>query len=165
MNWRRGLFRLWIVGSALFVIAFASISYGEIKAQFDRTAAKKDLFMPTLCGEARGKAGTDYAIKTKGEPGPWDEFKAKPNFFETCWYPISKFRAFYPEYNDLPDGELTRKLYTAHGILTFDDLIPAPKPWATVGIWASIAFGIPLVVLVLGASLVWAFSGFSSKQP
>jgi len=35
MNWRRGLFRLWIVGSALFVIAVAFVSYSEIKAEFD----------------------------------------------------------------------------------------------------------------------------------
>jgi len=35
MNWRRGLFRLWIVGTVLFVIAVAFVSYSEIKAQFD----------------------------------------------------------------------------------------------------------------------------------
>jgi hypothetical protein len=35
MNWRHGFFRLWIVGAALFVIAVAVISYGEIKAQFN----------------------------------------------------------------------------------------------------------------------------------
>ena len=34
MNWRRGLFRLWIVGAALFVIAGAFISCYDIK-QFD----------------------------------------------------------------------------------------------------------------------------------
>jgi hypothetical protein len=33
MNWRRGLFRLWIVGAALFVISVASISYSGIKAE------------------------------------------------------------------------------------------------------------------------------------
>jgi hypothetical protein len=38
------------------------------------------------------------------------------------------------------------------------------NPWATTGMWASIAFGIPLAVLVLGASLVWAFSGFAAKR-
>ena len=42
---------------------------------------------------------------------------------------------------------------------------PPPNPWATLGMWASIAFGIPLVVLVIGASLVWAFSGFAAKRP
>src|SRR5215475_6049643 len=40
MNWRRGLFRLWIVGTVLFVIAVAFVSYSEIKAQFDATARK-----------------------------------------------------------------------------------------------------------------------------
>ena len=29
---------------------------------------------------------------------------------------------------------------------------------------ATIAFGIPRVVLALGASLVWAFSGFAAKR-
>jgi hypothetical protein len=40
----------------------------------------------------------------------------------------------------------------------------APNPWATLGMWAGIGFGIPLVVLVLGSSLVWAFSGFAAKR-
>jgi hypothetical protein len=34
-------------------------------------------------------------------------------------------------------------------------------PWATLEMWATIAFGIPLVVLVLG----WAFSGSAAKRP
>ena len=46
---------------------------------------------------------------------------------------------------------------------TFDELTayslnrlvePTPNPWATLGTWAAIALGIPLAVLVLGASLV-----------
>jgi hypothetical protein len=73
MNWRRGLFRLWLVGAALFVIVVAGISYSEIKTQFDRPV-KTELFMPVLCGQARGEAGTDYAIKEKGKPGPWDRY-------------------------------------------------------------------------------------------
>ena len=77
MNWRRWLFRLWIVGSALFVIAVAFISYSEIKS----------------------------------------------------------------------DAEVG---------------IGGPIPWATLEMWASIALGIPLVALILGASLVWAFS---AKRP
>src|SRR5262245_30109107 len=31
--------------------------------------------------------------------------------------------------------------------------------------WASIGLGIPLVALILGSSLVWAFFGFAAKQP
>ena len=36
-----------------------------------------------------------------------------------------------------------------------------PAPWTILAMWASIALGIPLVVLILG----WAFSGFAAKQP
>jgi len=32
MNWRRGLFRLWIVGSVLFVVAVAFICHSKIKS-------------------------------------------------------------------------------------------------------------------------------------
>jgi len=41
----------------------------------------------------------------------------------------------------------------------------APSAWAQVGMAAGIAFGVPLVVLILGSSLVWAFSGFATKRP
>jgi hypothetical protein len=161
MNWRRGLFRLWIMGAVLFALTVTAISYTEIRGQFVRPA----LFVPVLCGDARGEPGTDYAIKEKGEPSSGDY--TTPNSFETCWYALSRFRTFYPEYNDLKDGELIRKLHMALNIWTFDDLIAEriPQPWTTLGIWASIAFGVPLVVLILGASLAWALSGFSAKKP
>jgi hypothetical protein len=165
MKWRRGLFRLWIVGTALFVLAIAFISYSVIEEQFEETAlqhyleANVDLLVPQLCGQARGVAGTDYSTQQARNPGPWDTY-SKPNPFDNCWYTMSKFRPLFPEYNDLSDRELSRKLYADHGVPTRE----LPNPWVTLGTWASIAFGIPLAVLVLGASLVWAFSGFSAKQ-
>ena len=162
MNWRRGLFRLWIVGTSLFVLAIAFVSYSDIKAEFDAT---KHLFedlerLPVFCGDARGVAGTDYTTRKGQDPGPWDEY-AKPNPRDDCWYEVSKFRPLYPEYSDLSDNALKLKLYRAHGVSTTG----IPNPWATVGLWASIALGIPLAVLVLGASLVRAFSGFAAKRP
>jgi hypothetical protein len=61
MNWRRGLFRLWIVGSALFVIAVAFVSYGDIKKEFDAAALMDEIkdyeqLVPVLCADARGDA-------------------------------------------------------------------------------------------------------------
>ena len=56
--------------------------------------------------------------------------------------------------SDWSDEEL---LAAHHGL--------APTPWASVGMAIGIAFGIPLVVLVFGASLVWAFSGFAATRP
>ena len=38
----RGLFGLWIVGAALFVIVVAFVSYSDIKAEFDAAASKPE---------------------------------------------------------------------------------------------------------------------------
>jgi hypothetical protein len=91
VNLRRGLFRLWIVGAALFVLAVAVVTYPSIKLEFDAVARKPDLL--------------------------------------------------------------------AYG--TPPDMRSAPNPWASLGTAAAIAFGIPLVVLALGSSLVWALSRFA----
>jgi hypothetical protein len=158
MNWRRGLFRLWIVGSVLFVLAVASISYSEIKKQFDATAliryfeANIMLLVPQFCGQARGVAGTDYTTQQERDPG--DPY-AKP-----CWYDLPKFRLLYPEYKDLSDKELSQKFYADQGL----PIRELPNPWVTLGVRTAFALGIPLVVLVLGSSLVWAFSGFAATR-
>ena len=105
MNWRRGLFRLWLVGSALFVLAVAFVSYTSIKSDFDATAlqrfaeANDMLMVPVRCGQARGVAGIDY----ERNPG------FEPNEVDSCWYRMSKFRPLYPEYKDLSDKELSDK--------------------------------------------------------
>ena len=97
MNWRRGLFRLWIVGTALFVLAVAFVSYTEIKEQFDAAAA--------IAAERPNRPLTDAEVGIGG-----------------------------------------------------------PAPWTILAMCAGIALGIPLAVLALGASLVWAFSGFAAKR-
>jgi hypothetical protein len=104
-------------------------------------------------------AGTDYTTQQDRDPGPRDAY-AKPNSFDNCWYSMSKFRPLYPEYKDLSDKELSYKLYASRGVPIRD----LPNLWVTFGVWAGIAFGIPLVVLILGSSLVWAFSGFAAKR-
>jgi hypothetical protein len=43
LRFARGLFRVWIVGTALFVLAVAFVSYSEIKQQFDADAEPKTL--------------------------------------------------------------------------------------------------------------------------
>lgn len=100
--------------------------------------------------------GTDYTTKYGRDPGPWDLY-ATPDSSETCWYGLSKFRPLYPEFQKLSDEELTRKLYADNG----QPIHELPNPWMTLGYTAGFAFGIPLVVLILGASLVWGFSGFA----
>ena len=45
MNWRRGLFRLWMVGAALFVIAVAFIDYRDITQRFDDAWVWEDIVL------------------------------------------------------------------------------------------------------------------------
>jgi hypothetical protein len=139
-----------------------SLNYNEIKAQFDAYYADWSDFLPDvpqLCGKARGIAGEDFTTKQGQKPGPWDHY-AKPNPFDLCWYEMSKLRPLYPEFNNLSDKELSSKLY--------NELLPnAPwvkNPWTTLLIWAGIAFIVPLSVLILGAALGWAFSGFAASR-
>jgi len=117
MNWRRGLFRLWIVGTVLFVIAVAFVSYSDIKEEFEDASATH-------------QPVTDPEVIKRFEESR----------LGTTLKPVT-------------DPALIKRLERT------------PHPWATLGMWASIAFGIPLVVLVLGASLVWAFAGFAAKRP
>jgi hypothetical protein len=145
MKWRQGFFRLWIFGSALFVIAVAAVNYNEIKAQFNAIGLQKFELMPVLCAKARGLEGTDF--QRVGE-GDWD-----------CFCPLSKFRTLYPEYKDLSDKDLSSKLYAKRGFPVHD----LKNPWITVLTDIGFALGIPLIVLILGAALAWVFSGFKAS--
>ena len=107
MNLRRGLFRLWIVSSALFVLAVAFFNYSEIKAEFDAVANTFEVQLPD---------GRTFEVQAPDMQTATAMVKTLPENF-------------------VPD-----------------------KPRA------GIAFGIPLVVLALGSSLLWALSGFAAER-
>jgi hypothetical protein len=162
MNWRRGLFRLWIVGTALFVIAIAFISYSEIKAEFDAVANKREA-ASMLATDARF---ADWVHQRFYSDMPREQFDKKITSPTPITEPkvIAQLEAIFRNidtsrpFDDWAVDELQTSVL--HRFIE-----PTPNPWATLGMWASIAFGIPLVVLVLGASLVWALSGFAAKRP
>jgi hypothetical protein len=67
MNLRRGLFRLWIVGSALWVLAVAFLSYPEIKQRFEDAASTATLKPVTE------KPVTDPQVSKRLPPGTMTE--------------------------------------------------------------------------------------------
>src|SRR5262249_15584052 len=133
MNLRRGLFRLWIVGTALFVLAIAFISYSEIKQQF--AASLK----PYTTFEVQLSDGRTFEVQAPDE--------------QTAAAMIKTM------IEALPEGVVLDKPAKPLADVTF-----VPTPWKSLGRWVSIAFGIPLAVLALGASLLWALSGFAATR-
>jgi hypothetical protein len=164
MNWRRGLFRLWIVGAALFVTCVASVSYSEIKAKFDAWASaaesRPEAAIPSFLVEFRRQYPglsdaelADAAYKRFYSDMPREQFEKKlaEKIQATK---IVKFQGQLHEFPaDVTDEEIATALKST-----------IKNPWASVSEVAAIAFGIPLAVLILGASLVWAFLGFAAKQ-
>jgi hypothetical protein len=161
MNFRRGLFRIWLVLSVLFVIAVVVMSYDNMKKAFDQAAlmamVKGDqIIMPVFCGKARGVAGTDYTTKENQNPGPWDTY-AKPNPFDLCYYmSVPDYRRLFPEFASMPEDALVKKAYADAGTPTRD----IPNPWVTLLGLIAWALAVPLIVLAIGSAIFWAFAGF-----
>jgi hypothetical protein len=142
------MFRLWIIFTCLFVVIVGVVSGGDIRGEFRKSSVAKEMsrfgtLVPVDCPLARGNLSSEYSKDKDGR----------------CWYEISKFRTQYPEYKDLNDGQLSERLYEKAGI----PLTPI-RPWTKVTRAAGIAVGVPLAALMLGWSLVWALSGFRSRQ-
>ena len=151
MNIRRGTFRLWVILSVLFVIGVAAFSYSDIHTEFRKadTDWNAELakyggisLVPADCEKTRGILGTDYTRDADG----------------VCWYEFSKLRSLYPEYKDIRDKELDKRLYAKAGkpLVVF-------HPWAKIAKAAAIAVGAPLAILDLGYALFWALAGFKHQ--
>jgi hypothetical protein len=145
INVRRGLFRLWIIFACLCILVVGIVSSGSIREEFEKASERKSwgrgdiLLVPVDCSDARGSLSSDYSKEGDGR----------------CWYEMPKFRAQYSEYKDLTDDQLSDGLYKKAGIA----LTPI-RPWKKVMQAAGIAVGVPLAVLILGGSMIWALSGF-----
>src|SRR6516165_9916933 len=153
MNWRRGLFRLWIVGTVLFVLAVAFVSYGEIKAEFDANAiASKPEVTSSFIAEFRQRYPeynnltddqlSDAVYKKFYSDMPREQFEKKVSEKISASKKIVKFRGQLHGFPaDVTDEQIATALKST-----------ITMPWATLEMWASIAFGIPLAVLIIGAS-------------
>src|ERR1700693_4324398 len=112
MSVGRKLFRLWIFATAGYILLASSLMFGWVRGEFVRAAfeeygdAHAETLVPVACSSARGQAGVDY---TKQQT--WDKYLYATQS-DNCWYPISKFRHLFPEYNDLSDDALIERHYT-----------------------------------------------------
>ncbi|AIL98351.1 hypothetical protein DU99_02660 [Sinorhizobium meliloti] len=161
MNVKRGLFRLWLVLSALFVLATFGVMYNRISEEFNRAAlaeaiAEDTLMVPVECPLARGEWNKDFQTlpKQPDRPNPWEGVP--------CWYELPRYRELYPETAALSDEEIASRQYTSVG-RTLTHPVP-PTPWRVLARVAVVAFSIPLLILLIGSAFVWAFSGFLRER-
>jgi hypothetical protein len=154
MNVGRGLMRLWVVGSALFILAIAALHGPEIVDEFKAAEASViptgyTELVPYNCAEARGQADKDYDKIVPNDPSD-----PSGNY---CWYEIDKFRALYSEYADEDDHDLSVRLHEQVGMH-----IKTGRPLLKK--WIAIALGGPFAILLLGVLFAWVIAGFRGAR-
>lgn len=156
MNIKRGLIRCWIVFTVAVALLTAVFSYHSVRNEFEKASLAREFdkmsitLIPGLRGNLRGEA-KDYSCN--GE-------LVSINQFDTCWYQLPKFRELFPEYRDLTDDDLVEKTYRKMG-----QPLTSSRPWSALFIALGFGLGVPLMILIVGASLYWAIAGFVSKSP
>lgn len=156
MNAKRGFFRIWLAFSVLFAAVVFIITFDNVRgefnrARFDQVLSKDEVLLPVPCKDARGKKGVDF---TAGE-GLFNDLIPDAK----CTYRISDFRRLYPEYNDLSDNILTRRIYEKANIA----IKPPAEPWTTLGVAMALALGVPLLLLGFGITVAWVAAGFKHQ--
>jgi hypothetical protein len=137
----------------LFVTYVVASHYSDVRAEFEQQASIDELLadgglgVPVPCVEA-----------TKREMGKENLTHTSLSNQDYCYYPFSKVRKFWPEYSNRPDIDLMQDLYRQAG-----DFLARGEPLLAALVIASIAMGLPLVVLAFG----WAVAGFAgvSRKP
>lgn len=150
MNLARGLFRLWLVVSVMWIVGVGSLATFDLARKYDRNApwVNDPVLYPVACDKARGVKGIDYEGGTVIE-GPWDRY--------TCWYSIESIRRLYPEYTDVSDATLGQRLYEVAGR-------PLQSWWSNTLPYLFAALAPPAAVLAVGSALAWAVAGFRRTQ-
>src|SRR4051794_16550204 len=113
MNIKRGLFRIWVIFSAVFIAIVLIYSFNSIKSEFETVFLIKEfdksdtMLVPVERRKARGEENKDYSCS--------NPFLVPDTQSDTCLYKLPKFRKLYPEYNDVTDKKLVADLYKEVG--------------------------------------------------
>ena len=109
MSVRRGLFRLWVLSAALFVLGVGVSSYQTIRDEF-REAARPRNYFDALAKKFGGEMLLPVdCLGTRGDMTAYSVDRGH------CWYAVRKFRELYPEYRDIDDSTLSDGLYAKAG--------------------------------------------------
>lgn len=152
VHWTRGLVRLWLVASALYLIVLAGLTYPSVfqafhnQARIDEQYQFLDPRVVVQCRDIRGQRGADWV----GLP----DVESSQGL---CSIWLSSLRRLYPEYASYGDEFLarsTREWAEEH----------YQGPGEALRVPLSLAM-VPLAVFAVGWALTWALSGFRSSPP
>lgn len=137
----RGMFRLWVVLSVVWISCVTFASFRTIETEFARGEKRPSpagLWLPVQCDDRlRGVEGNDYVRNRYA-----------------CWYQSKAFRIQYPEYSDLEEGDLENRLYEKLGLI---------DAWQRVLNASILACAPPIAALFMSAALYWVLAGFRGK--
>lgn len=155
VNYRRGLFRLWVILAALWIGGVALVSGPGVYREFQKAAAIKAAKAATVTDATKGATVSRFAkygaaiddkdVLTFNIEG--SRVRVGNSFFQLS---LEEQQATIDEIASQLKGEVY-------------DKPPPPAPWSSLvsGLW--IAILPPLVLLALGAALGWVFSGFRHR--
>jgi len=155
MNYRRGLFRLWVILAVLWIGGVALVSGPDVYLEFQKAAAIKAAKAATVTDATKGATVSRFAkygaviddkdVLTFNIQG--SRVRVGNNFFRLS-----------PEEQQATVDEITSQLKGEAY-----DKPPSPDPWSSLVSASWIAILPPLTLLTLGAALGWAFSGFRHR--
>ncbi|MBB3446425.1 hypothetical protein [Rhizobium sp. BK379] len=156
MNIKRGLFRLWLVLSVLWIVAVGFMSWESIQRD-EWWSGDPNVFadLPVHCENASGSADVDYYRREA--PEPWNAYRTPGS---ACWYSEHRFRQLFPSYNSISHAKLSEMLYQNLGW----EMARSSDKYDRTKSAAMTAFIPPAFTFVIGAALVWAFSGFARPK-
>lgn len=152
MNWKIGLWRVWIVLAAFYLMACCFLLFGPVRQEFSNSSRTEELLSgsqrtwPLVCQSARGVEVQDY-------------LKVPSGGREFCFYDRAGFRRLFPEHSQTPDSLLARRLWTQAG-----DPLGEFRPWEKLQSMILIAVGPPFALLLFGIATLWAFRGFQENK-
>jgi hypothetical protein len=145
MNIRLGLFRIWIVLSALWILFAVSISYDGVHLEFQKEAALA-------------------AAKTRMEAAKPEEIPPCKDGSKNCEPWERNWGDKQPQVGSVVKGAWQPKTAIPVEGNPFEDLIPRPSPWKKV--FETLCFAVipPAIIMALGLAGVWIAAGFRSKK-
>jgi hypothetical protein len=182
-NFRRGLFRVWIVLSCLWAILVCAVWFGDVRGEFAKAASVRHVDYDALAAKYGGVQESD-AVAPRKAPGRQqgqysDADVAQP---KTLTDPDAWMAQHQPppqglapsqvqpapctpnRFGDLPVSCGDLRIVKSDPLSTVAGLTDPAHPWRIVLKMIAWAAAPPIGIFILGLSCLWAIAGFARTE-